>query len=230
MGEQAVSYAPVLRAGASGFSFPSWKPGFYPAGTKQADFLGFYAQRLGTVELNTTYYRLPAAAQLERWAATVPDGFRFAVKAPMSLSIWGRLDEGPGFCARARALGDRLGPLLVRLHDSRKRDDDFLTALLDGIDADLPVALDLRDPSWDGVESELAGRTNVVLVNQLQAAAPFRYLRLREPPYDDAALRAWAQRIRGLLDDGATVFAYFRHEDEPSAPAYAARLMELVDD
>ncbi len=225
-----MSDAPVLRAGASGFSFASWKPGFYPAGTKQADFLGFYAQRLGTVELNTTYYRLPAAAQLERWAAAVPDGFRFAVKAPMSLSIWGRLDEGPGFCARARALGDRLGPLLVRLHDARKRDDEFMATLLDGIDDDLPVALDLRDPSWDGIERDLDGRTNVVRVNQLEAAAPFRYLRLREPPYDDAALSAWAQRIRALLDDGATVFAYFRHEDEPSAPAYAARLMELVDE
>jgi hypothetical protein len=79
------------------------------------------------------------------------------------------------------------------------------------------------------VEHELAERPNVVRVNQLDGAAPFRYLRLRNPPYDDAALRASAARIRGLLDDGATVFAYFRHEDEPTAPAYAARLRELVE-
>jgi uncharacterized protein YecE (DUF72 family) len=132
-----------------------------------------------------------------------------------------------GFCARARALGDRLGPLLVRLHDTRERDDDFLAALLDPIDPGLPVALDLHDPSWDGIEPELE-RWGAVRVNQLESAAPFRYLRFREPPYDDAALRAWAGRIGAMLAAGVTVFAYFRHEDEPTAPAYAARLVELV--
>ena len=217
-----------LLVGASGFSFASWKPGFYPAGTKQGDFLRFYSERLSTVELNTTFYRLPAAAQLERWAGQVPDGFRFAVKAPRSLSIWGRVGEAREFCDRARALGDRLGPLLVRLHDTRERDDDFLAGLLDGLDPGMAVALDLRDRSWDGIEPELE-RWGAVRVNQLEAGASFRYLRLREPPYDDASLRPWAERIRAMVDSGLTVFAYFRHEDEPTAPAYAARLRELVD-
>ena len=125
-----------------------------------------------------------------------------------------------------RALGDRLGPLLVRPADDRKRDDGFLRALLDGIDDDLWPAFDLRDPSWDGVEELLEGR-DAVRVNQLDAPAPFRYLRLREPPYDDAALSAWADRLRPLLDDGLAVHCYFRHEDEPTAPAYARRLLEL---
>ena len=66
--------------GTSGWSYPSWKPGFYPAELKPPGFLGFYAERFGTVELNTTGYRLPAEEQFERWAAQVPDGFRFAVK------------------------------------------------------------------------------------------------------------------------------------------------------
>jgi uncharacterized protein YecE (DUF72 family) len=218
-----------LLAGASGFSFPTWRPGFYPRGAKPADFLGLYAGRLPTVELNTTYYRLPPATQLERWAAGVPDGFRFAVKAPMAISVWGRLDGVPALCERSRALGDRLGPVLVRLHDKKRRDDDFLGAVLDAIDDDLQVAVDLRDPSWDGIEPALE-RRGAVRVNQLETAAPFRYLRFRDPPYDDGALRAWAARIRPLLDSGVTVFAYFRHEDEPTAPAYAARLQELVGD
>ena len=215
-----------LLAGASGFSFESWRPGFYPAGMRSAEFLSFYAQRLPTVELNTTFYRLPQAPQLERWAAAVPDRFRFAVKAPRRISVWGRLEEGPAFCARARALGDRLGPLLVRLHDERKRDDGFLRALLDVLDADLWVAFDLRHPSWDGAEQVLEGRA-AVRVNQMQSSAPFRYLRLREPPYEDEALKAWAQRLTPLLDDGIAVHCYFRHEDEPTAPAYAARLLAL---
>jgi uncharacterized protein YecE (DUF72 family) len=216
-----------LLAGASGFSFASWRPGFYPPGTRSGDFLAHHARVLPTVELNTTYYRLPAAAQLERWAAAVPEGFRFAVKAPMAISVWGRVEQAPAFCERVRALGDRLGPLLVRLHEARQRDDDFLRALLDGLDDDLWVAFDLRHPSWDGVEALLEGRP-AVRVNQLDAPAPLRYLRLREPPYDDESLRAWAGRLRPLLDDGVAVHCYFRHEDEPTAPAYAARLLELA--
>jgi uncharacterized protein YecE (DUF72 family) len=223
-----VSRPGRLYAGASGFSFPTWRPGFYPRGAKPADFLALYAQRLPTVELNTTYYRLPPAVQLERWAAAVPDGFRFALKAPMAISVWGRLDGAPALCERARALGDRLGPVLVRLHEKKRRDDGFLTALLDAIDDDLPVALDLRDPSWDGIEPLLEHRRDVVRVNQLETPASFRYLRLREPPYDDDALRAWAGRIRPLIEDGLTVYCYFRHEDEPTAPAYAERLQQLV--
>jgi uncharacterized protein YecE (DUF72 family) len=217
-----------LLVGASGFSFPSWRPGFYPAGAKSGDFLRLYAQRLPTVEVNNSFYRLPAASVFERWANTVPDGFRFAVKAPRAVSVFGRVDFVPDLNARVRALGDRLGPLLVRFADGRQRDDEFLARLLDAIDADLDVALDFRDPSWDGIEPELE-RWGAVRVNQLEAeAARFRYLRLREPPYDDDGLAAWAGTIRPLLDDGLDVYCYFRHEDAPTAPAYAARLLELV--
>jgi uncharacterized protein YecE (DUF72 family) len=219
----------ALRAGASGFSFASWKPGFYPAGSRSGDFLRLYAELLPTVEVNGSFYRLPAEKTLETWAATVPDGFRFAFKVPRTISVFGRLDFVPDLCARVRSLGDRLGPLLVRFADGRARDDALLTGLLDALDDDLEVALDFRDPSWDGVEPELE-RWGAVRVNQLEAtAASFRYLRLREPPYDDVALREWAGRIRALLDDGLDVYCYFRHEDEPTAPAYAGRLLELVN-
>jgi uncharacterized protein YecE (DUF72 family) len=215
-----------LLVGASGFSFASWRPGFYPAGMKTAEFLSFYAQRLSTVELNGTFYRQPEAATFAKWAASVPDGFRFAVKAPRTISIFGRVDFAAEFCARMRGLGDRLGPVLVRFDERRERDDDFLRALLAAFDDDLWLALDLRHPSWDGVEPLLDERS--VRVNQMDTAAPFRYLRFREPPYDDAALRAWADRLRPLVDDGIAVHCYFRHEDEPTAPAYAARLLELA--
>jgi len=216
----------TLLAGASGFSFASWRPGFYPAGTRSDDFLSYYAERLPAVELNGTFYRQPAVSTLERWAASVPDGFRFAVKAPRTISIFGRADFAPEFSARIRSLGDRLGAVLVRFDERRERDDDFLRALLEGFDADLWLALDFRHPSWDGAESLLDERA--VRVNQLESPAPFRYLRLREPPYDDEALRGLAHRVRPMLDAGLAVHVYFRHEDEPTAPAYAARLLELV--
>jgi len=218
----------TLRTGASGFSFASWRPGFYPPGTKPADFLGHYARHLETVEINNSFYRLPAASVFEKWAATVPDGFRFAVKAPRAVTVFGRVDFVPDLNARVRSLGDRLGPLLVRLADKKERDDAFVAALLDAIDDDLDVALDLRHPSWDGIEPELE-RWSAVRVNQLEATtARYRYLRLRDTPYDDAELAEWARTIRSLLDDGLDVYCYFKHEDEPTAPAYAARLRELV--
>jgi uncharacterized protein YecE (DUF72 family) len=218
----------TLRVGASGFSFASWRPGFYPAGTKPEGFLGYYADRLPTVEINNSFYKLPAEATFAKWAASVPDGFRFAVKAPRAVTVFGRVDFAPDLNARVRALGDRLGPVLVRLADKRERDDDFLEHLLGAIDDDLDVALDLRHPSWDGVEPALE-RWGAVRVNQLEAsAARYRYLRLRDTPYDDATLERWAETIGALLADGLDVYCYFKHEDEPTAPAYAARLTELV--
>jgi uncharacterized protein YecE (DUF72 family) len=216
----------TLLAGASGFSFASWRPGFYPAGTRPGDFLAYYSRALPSVEINGTFYRQPETATLERWAASVPDGFRFAVKAPRTITIFGRVDYAAEFCARLRALGDRLGAVLLRFDERRERDDDFLRALLSAFDDDLWLALDLRHPSWDGVEPLLDERA--VRVNQMDTAASFRYLRFREPPYDDAALGEWAQRLRPLLDEGVAVHCYFRHEDEPTAPAYAARLLELA--
>jgi uncharacterized protein YecE (DUF72 family) len=203
-----------LYAGSSGWSFPSWRPGFYPEGTPNEGFLAFYASRLPSVELNSTGYRLPGEEQFARWAAAVPDGFRFAVKAPPRA-----LRDVATFEERVRRLGDRLGP--VRFVVERPRDDGLLALLLGSTGLDL--ALDLRDESWDGVDVAPAVR-----VGDWDADAPFRYLRFREPPYTGEALEAAAERVRSLLAEGVDVYAYFRHADEPSAPAYAERVLELV--
>jgi uncharacterized protein YecE (DUF72 family) len=208
-----------LYVGTSGWSYPSWKPDFYPPGAKPADFLRFYAERFPTVELNTTGYRVPAEQQFERWAAATPPGFRFAPK----LNAY-RLSEIGTFEERVRGLGDRLGPIRVLIGSTR--DEGFLQLTLGSIDPALRIALDFRHESWVGVESELP--ENAVCVNAVDANAPFRYLRLRDPPYDDESLGEWADRIRPLLLDGVEVYCYVRHEDEPTAPRYAERLRELV--
>ena len=146
---------------------------------------------------------------------------------PMAITIFGRLEQVGTFCERVRALGDRLGPVVARLGDGRPRDDGFLRLLLDSLDPDLQVAFDFRHPSWDDVDDTLAA-AGAVRVNALEARAPFRYLRLREPPYDDDALAAVAERVRPLVDEDVDVYCFFRHEDEPTAPRYAERLLELV--
>src|SRR6266498_3095609 len=126
----------TVHVGTSGWSYPSWKPGFYPAGTDAKEFLGYYAERFATVELNTTGYRLPAEDQFHRWAEQVPDGFEFAPKLPGN-----RLRGLDMFAERVRALGTRLGPIRVSL--KRARDDGVLALLLGSLDPTLRIAFDL---------------------------------------------------------------------------------------
>jgi uncharacterized protein YecE (DUF72 family) len=198
-----------LSVGTSGWSYPSWRPGFYPAGMDPSEFLGFYAQRFTTVELNTTGYRLPSEEQFERWAAQVPDGFEFAPKLPGA-----RLRSLDVFESRVRALGDRLGPVRVSLKSPR--DDGAIELLLGSLDPSLRLAFDLEHPSWDGIEPRLA-EAGAVRVDDTDHPAPFRYLRRRDAP-DEAFLA----RMRALEDP---TYVYFRHGDEPDAPRYAAELL-----
>jgi uncharacterized protein YecE (DUF72 family) len=210
---------PGLYVGTSGWSYPTWRSGFYPHGTQPRDFLGFYAERFRTVELNTTGYRLPAEDQFSRWAEQVPEDFLFAPK----MNAHRRVDTAT-FSERVALLGNRLGPIRVLVGSAL--DQGLLTLILGSFDPDTLLAFDFRHGSWEDIDADLP--ENAVRVNQLEAHAPFRYLRLREPPYDEAALAGWAQRLRPLLDEGVRVFCYFKHEDEPTGPAYAERLRQVL--
>jgi uncharacterized protein YecE (DUF72 family) len=210
-----------LYVGTSGFSYPPWRGGFYPEQARPRDFLRLYAERLPSVELNYSFHKLPAEDQFARWAEQTPPAFRFAVKMSRRITHFGRLDDVGTFCERVRALGDRLGPILIQLPPNRPRDEGLLRLLTDSLDPELEYAWEFRHDSWADVDVP-------VRVNSLEGHAPFRYLRLREPPYDEADLRAWADRLRPLLEDGVRVYCYFKHEDEPTAPLYAQRLRELL--
>jgi uncharacterized protein YecE (DUF72 family) len=155
---------------------------------------------------------LPAEDQFRRWAEQVPDGFEFAPKLPGD-----RLSGLDVFEPRVRHLGNRLGPIRISL--KKARDEGALELLLGSLDPALRLAFDLEHASWDGIEPRLA-EAGAVRVNDLDHPAPFRYLRRREPP--DAAFAAAVAAAR------EPVFVYFRHEDEPTAPAYAAQLVELL--
>src|SRR3954452_21136154 len=172
-----------------------------------ADFLRFYAERFDTVELNSTGYRLPSADQFRRWADAGPYGFEFAVKFPLT-----RMDRVTSFFERVLFLGDRLGPL--RAVVVAPRDDGLLSYVLGSTPDEVRIAWDLRHQTWEGVDG-------VVRVND-PSAEPFRYLRLREPPYTDEELREIAATIRD------PAYVYVRHEEEPTAPAIADRLRALV--
>ena len=206
-----------VHVGTSGWSYPSWKPGFYPAGTDSKGFLAYYAGQFSTVELNTTGYRLPGEEQFARWADQTPDGFTFAPKLAGN-----RPQMVAEFASRVSALGDRLGPTRVSLKSAR--DEGMIELILGSLEPEFRVAFDVEHESWDGIEPRLAA-AGTVRVNDLKSDAPFRYVRFRDPPYADDELERWAERLRGVREP---VFAYFRHEDEPTAPAYAQRLLELL--
>ena len=197
----------MIRVGTSGWSYPSWRPGFYPEGLRQAEFLRYYAERFDTVELNVTGYRLPGEDQFARWAAAVPDGFRFAVKLPLT-----RVDRVTPFLERVAALGDKLGP--VRVVVEAARDDGLVELVAGSAPPSVELAWDFRHDSWEGARA-------VVRVDD-PGGEPFRYLRLREPPYSDDELRSFAEAVRD------PAYVYVRHETAPTAPAYAARLRELL--
>ncbi len=138
----------------------------------------------------------------------MPDGFKFAVKLPLT-----RLDRVTPFLERAQALGDRLGPIRVVVEAAR--DDGLVSFVTGSTPPDVELAWDFRHESWDGDRpGSCASATS--------GAEPFSYVRLREPPYSDDDLRDVAATLRD------PAYVYVRHEDEPTAPATADRLRALL--
>jgi uncharacterized protein YecE (DUF72 family) len=140
---------------------------------------------------------------------------------------FGRIEGLDTFAQTIGRLGERLGP--VRIKVGHKRDDSFLRLLLDSLEPSMRWALDFRHDSWSDPEiSDRLDEHGVATANSLEGQAAFRYLRFRNPPYDEETLAGIAETVTPLLAAGLDVYGYFRHEEEPTAPAYAERLLELV--
>jgi uncharacterized protein YecE (DUF72 family) len=226
-----------LYCGTSGFSFKEWKGPFYPEKLPAHDMLAFYAERLPTVEINNTFYRMPRADMIEGWAAQVPATFRFAIKAPRRITHIKRLEDCEQETSRlfeaVGTLGERLGAILVQLPPHLRVDVDKLERFLASLPDGAPVAFEFRHASWrdDAVLYALRRRGAAWVTTddeggeppELPATASWTYLRLRAPSYSDAALRAWKRR----LADFDRAFVYFKHEDEAVGPALAQRMAEL---
>ena len=115
-----------VRIGTSGWSYKHWREVFYPRGLPQRRWLEHYAGEFDTVELNATFYRLPAESTFSGWRERTPDGFRFALKISRAITHIKRLgdcrQEVERFLSRAELLGDRVGPILVQLPPKWPRD------------------------------------------------------------------------------------------------------------
>jgi uncharacterized protein YecE (DUF72 family) len=145
------------------------------------------------------------------------------------VTSFGRIEGVDAAAQTISRLGDRLGPIRIKVLQAR--DDGFLRLLLDSLDPAMRWALDFRHESW--LDADVIARLDehgVARVDADEGGADFRYLRLRNPPYDENGLEAEAAQIAPLLERGLDVYVYFRHEDEPTAPRYAERLLQLFSD
>jgi uncharacterized protein YecE (DUF72 family) len=223
-------------AGTSGFSYKEWKGSFYPEDLPAPAMLSYYAQRLPAVEINNTFYRMPKPALLEGWAAEVSPDFRFVLKASQRITHFKRLKDAGSeveyFFGVAATLGDRLGPALFQLPPNLKKDLPRLQAFLGTIPADRRAAFEFRHASWfedDVFEALREARAALCVAEDEELATPlvptagWGYLRLRRQDYDDAAVGAWAEKVRGQAWSDAYVF--FKHEDAGSGPRLAGEFL-----
>ncbi len=235
---------PHLYAGASGFAYPAWKPGFYPKNVPQARFLEHYATRLNSVEINYTFRRSASESTLAKWRDATPEGFQFSVKAHQRITHFVRLKaeaaEATEFFLRSmeplRAAG-RLGAVLFQLPPNMKLDLErlrtFLKLLPDGIRA----TFEFRHESWFEESTYSALRDHNAALCQAESdeltvpdivTADFVYMRLRKTAYDEADRIAIRGKVEGLLSAGQDVFLYFKHEDTPEGALYAEELLRSV--
>jgi uncharacterized protein YecE (DUF72 family) len=209
---------------------------------KPDGMLAWYAARLPTVEINNTFYQMPKASVLETWAATTPQGFRFAIKAPRRITHDARLEADAAadsviyLYRTLESLGAKRGPVLFQLPPFIRKDLARLRDFLAVLPGDHRAAFEFRHASWfdDGVYALLQGAGAALCLSEreddapppLVETAPWGYVRLRLEDYPDDELGRWAQRLRATSWTDA--YVYFMHE--PTAPAYATTLLHGVEE
>lgn len=243
-----------VKIGTSGFAYKDWLGNFYPRSCPQSDYLKFYTGKFATVELDVTFYRLPTAAMVKKWAATAPDGFVFAAKFPRTVTHEGkepeRISTAVAFCEAMRHMENRLGPLLLQFAYSFKPDQlPFLTRLLDALPADLRISVEVRNKSWLGPSLYTLLRDRNIALCQVdhpwmplitERTADFAYIRflgdhkvLEEDfsyvrfPHEDR-LAWWADLIKSYDGTATDIYAYFNNHFSGHAPTTAYRLLELL--
>ena len=239
------------RIGCSGWNYAAWRHGvFYPPRCPARLWLEYYARHFDTVEVNATFYRLPAAKAVQGWADQTPDGFTFAVKMSRYVTHVKRLrDLGPSielFGSRIEPLvrSQKLGPVLWQLPPTFRRDDARLAAAL----RQLPPGrhcFEFRHPSWfapavmellrdGGVALVIGDRPEVHSFQTHELTTDWTFVRFhsgtrgRRGNYSASELREWAARIRSWPVREA--FVYFNNDWEGFAPRNALRLKEFLAD
>jgi len=230
----------TFHVGTSGFSYKEWKGFFYPAEIRDKEMLAFYASKLGAVEINNTFYRIPKRSVLQGWASETPDHFKFVIKASRRITHQKRLkdtEEPMSFLIKNVAeLSEKLGAVLFQLPPNMRCNLDRLKPFLDLIPKEIPAAIEFRHESWfDDNALQCLRDQNIAVVHAdsedsnlpLVATADWGYLRLRGPEYNSSALQSWADQAHESNFKNCQVF--FKHEDEAAGPRLAMTFQNLVN-
>jgi uncharacterized protein YecE (DUF72 family) len=231
--------------GTSGWQYRHWRGRFYPQGLPSASWLGHYAERFRTVEVNASFYRLPERATVRRWAETVPPAFVFVFKASRYLTHIRRLRDPEEPLRRMydviAGAGSKLGPVLFQLPPTLRRDDGLLGAFLERLPREPRSAFEFRHASWFADEVfEALDASGAALVHadrpgvrvEVPEVGGWSYLRFHQggrtgPRYRRAKLRAYAAAIAGA--GGRDVFAFFNNDAAGAALLDASTLIELLE-
>jgi uncharacterized protein YecE (DUF72 family) len=222
-----------LFTGTSGFAYKEWKGSFYPEKIKSDDMLPFYASHFKSVEINNSFYRMPAEKTLLQWTAQVPPEFQFVLKAPQRITHFTRLKEESKdplefFLKTAACMGSQLGPLLFQLPPNMKLDLERLQNFLSWLPAGVRIAFEFRHASWfdDAVFDALRAVNASLCVADTDdeqtprvATADWGYLRLRRVEYSEAEVLDWAAWTRA--QSWSDAFVFFKHEDGATGPRLA---------
>jgi len=243
--------AGMLYAGSMGWSYRFW--GIY-GGLKPGQYLAEYASRFNSVEINNSFYRIPAPNTVAEWASQTPTGFRFAAKFPQSISHAPGLsfEEGKlfAFLRSMSQLGPKKGPLLIQLPPTLRADHaDGLRRLLVALPGGNRYAVEFRHRDWFRQETyNMLRERGVALVQQAHPWLPevhevttsFVYVRFegdrKKVSGNEGAVEAdrsadterWAQTISSYLDEGLDVYAYFSKFYSGYPPHDMAQMAELI--
>jgi uncharacterized protein YecE (DUF72 family) len=229
----------ALYVGTSGYSYKEWKGSFYPEKIPAKDMLRYYSERLSTVEINATFYRMPQPSMLENWKKQVPPEFRFSLKASQRITHFKRLketdEETKYFLETASLLGEQLGVVLFQLPPNMKKDLPRLETFLGQLPQTTPAAFEFRHPTWfdDDVLDLLRSQNRPLVVSDtddmptthIDKTADWGYLRLRRINYSEENLVEWAARIQA--QNWKETFLFFKHEDAGTGPKLAAQFLKL---
>jgi uncharacterized protein YecE (DUF72 family) len=230
--------------GTSGWQYDSWRGLFYPPEVPKRRWLPYFAERFPTVEVNNSFYMLPAATSFERWRDETPDGFVVTVKANRYLTHVRRLrdcrDAVRTFWSRARLLGPKLGPVLFQLPPRFAADVELLRGFLGVLPDGIQAAFEFRDRSWerdDVYESLDRAGAAFVLADRPGARVPevvtagWSYVRFHQgrpavADYPREKLRRWAVRIASA--PARETYVYFNNDPGGAAVRDAMALTALL--
>jgi uncharacterized protein YecE (DUF72 family) len=236
-----------LWIGTSGWHYKHWLGNFYPAGLPSSRMLAHYIEKFETVELNNSFYKLPAQTALLTWRDSTPSHFHFAVKGSRFLTHMKKLNNAEQgldrFLSAVEVLGPKLGPILFQLPPNWQLDFDRLASFLAILPRYHRYVFEFRNSTWNTPQIyELLAQHNVGYcifdlagyLSPIQVTADFAYIRLHGPggkyqgSYSDTALAEWAEKIGVWMKKLKAIYVYFDNDDSGYAPRDALRLKYLI--